>query len=122
MQLMQPLRPHTVLGLVEPESSGLGGGGFMVVYQQADKQVKFYDGRETAPAGATVDMFMRDGSVLNYFEGKESGHAVGVPGAVALYKLAHDAHGRLPWDAVFSASHSTRQRRLRRHGKDGKFF
>ncbi len=92
---------HTVLGLVEPESSGLGGGGFMVVYQQDDQQVKFYDGRETAPAGATVDMFMRDGSVLGYFEGKESGHAVGVPGAVALYKLAHDAHGKLPWDAVF---------------------
>ena len=92
---------HTVLGLVEPESSGLGGGGFMVVYQEEDKQVKFYDGRETAPAGATVDMFMRDGSVLGYFEGKESGHAVGVPGAVALYKLAHDAHGKLPWDAVF---------------------
>lgn len=92
---------HTVLGLVEPESSGLGGGGFMVVYQQSDKQVKFFDGRETAPAGATVDMFMRDGSVLPYFEGKESGHAVGVPGAVALYKLAHDAHGRLPWAAVF---------------------
>ena len=92
---------HTVLGLVEPESSGLGGGGFMVVYQQADKQVKFYDGRETAPAGATVDMFMRDGSVLGFFEAKESGHAVGVPGAVALYKLAHDAHGKLPWAAVF---------------------
>lgn len=92
---------HTVLGLVEPESSGLGGGGFMVVYQAADKDVKFYDGRETAPAGATVDMFMRDGSVLGYFEGKESGHAVGVPGAVALYKLAHDAHGQLPWSAVF---------------------
>ncbi|MCG8415307.1 MAG: gamma-glutamyltransferase [Pseudomonadales bacterium] len=92
---------HTVLGLVEPESSGLGGGGFMVVYQQDDKQVKFYDGRETAPAGATIDMFMRDGSELGFFEAKESGRAVGVPGAVALYKLAHDAHGKLPWAAVF---------------------
>ena len=92
---------HTVLGLVEPESSGLGGGGFMVVYQNSDQQVKFYDGRETAPAGATIDMFMRDGEVLGYFDAKESGHAVGVPGSVALYKLAHDAHGRLPWADVF---------------------
>lgn len=92
---------HTVLGLVEPESSGLGGGGFMVVYQSSDKQVKFYDGRETAPAGASVDMFMRDGEVLGFFDAKESGRAVGVPGAVALYKLAHDAHGRLPWADVF---------------------
>ncbi len=92
---------HTVLGLVEPESSGLGGGGFMVVYQSSDQQVKFYDGRETAPAGATIDMFMRDGEVLGYFDAKESGHAVGVPGAVALYKLAHDAHGQLPWAEVF---------------------
>lgn len=92
---------HTVLGLVEPESSGLGGGGFMVVYQSSDKQVKFYDGRETAPAGASIDMFMRDGEVLGFFDAKESGHAVGVPGAVALYKLAHDAHGRLPWADVF---------------------
>lgn len=92
---------HTVLGLVEPESSGLGGGGFMVVYQSSDKQVKFYDGRETAPAGASIDMFMRDGEVLGFFDAKESGRAVGVPGAVALYKLAHDAHGRLPWADVF---------------------
>ena len=92
---------HTVLGLVEPESSGLGGGGFMVVYQQANQSVTFYDGRETAPAGATVDMFMQDGQVLGFLQAKESGTAVGVPGAVALYKLAHDAHGRLPWAEVF---------------------
>jgi len=92
---------HTVLGLVEPESSGLGGGGFMVVYSNAEKRVRFYDGRETAPAGATIDMFMDAGKELGFFDAKESGHAVGVPGAVALYKLAHDSHGRLPWAEVF---------------------
>ncbi len=92
---------HTVLGLVEPESSGLGGGGFMVVYSNEEKQVRFYDGRETAPAGATADMFMENGEVLGFFDAKESGRAVGVPGAVALYKLAHDTHGRLPWADVF---------------------
>lgn len=92
---------HTVLGLVEPESSGLGGGGFMVVYSNEEKRVRFYDGRETAPAGATADMFMENGEVLGFFDAKESGRAVGVPGAVALYKLAHDTHGRLPWADVF---------------------
>jgi len=92
---------HTILGLVEPESSGLGGGGFMVVYSNAEKRVRFYDGRENAPAGARIDMFMEDGEMLGFFDAKESGHAVGVPGAVALYKLAHDKHGRLPWAEVF---------------------
>lgn len=92
---------HTILGLVEPESSGLGGGGFMVVYSNAEKRVRFYDGRETAPAGARIDMFMKGGEMLGFFDAKESGHAVGVPGAVALYKLAHDKHGRLPWAEVF---------------------
>lgn len=92
---------HTILGLVEPESSGLGGGGFMVVYSNAEKRVRFYDGRETAPAGARIDMFMEGGEMLGFFDAKESGHAVGVPGAVALYKLAHDKHGRLPWAEVF---------------------
>src|SRR6056297_2941539 len=52
---------HAVLGLVEPQSSGLGGGGFMLVYDRADDRIVFHDGRETAPAGARVDMFMRDG-------------------------------------------------------------
>lgn len=92
---------HTVLGLVEPESSGLGGGGFMVVYTGEEKRVRFYDGRETAPMGATADMFMADGEVMGYFDAKESGRAVGVPGAIALYKLAHDSHGKLPWAEVF---------------------
>lgn len=92
---------HTILGLVEPESSGLGGGGFMVVYSNAEKRVRFYDGRETAPAGARIDMFMEGGEMLSFFDAKESGHAVGVPGAVALYKLAHDKHGRLPWAELF---------------------
>jgi gamma-glutamyltranspeptidase/glutathione hydrolase len=92
---------HTILGLVEPESSGLGGGGFMVVYSNAEKRVRFYDGRETAPAGARIDMFMEGGEMLGFFDAKESGHAVGVPGAVALYKLAHDKHGRLPWAELF---------------------
>ena len=92
---------HAVLGLVEPQSSGIGGGGFMLVYEREDGSLKFYDGREMAPAGATVDMFMRDGAVMNFFDAWQSGKAIGVPGAIALYKLAHDEHGKLPWADVF---------------------
>jgi gamma-glutamyltranspeptidase/glutathione hydrolase len=92
---------HAVLGLVEPQSSGLGGGGFMLVYERGDRSMNFYDGREVAPAGATVDMFMRDGKVMGFNEARLSGNAVGVPGAVALYKRAHDEHGKLPWAELF---------------------
>ncbi|MCZ6830738.1 MAG: gamma-glutamyltransferase [Gammaproteobacteria bacterium] len=92
---------HTVLGLVEPQSSGIGGGGFMLVFEQSGKTLTFHDGRESAPAGARVDMFMRDGVVMDFFESWQSGIAVGVPGTIALYKSAHDEHGNLPWADVF---------------------
>jgi len=92
---------HAVLGLVEPESSGLGGGGFLVVYNQEDQRVRFLDGRETAPAGATADMFMRENQEMGFLEAWQSGNAVGVPGAIALYKLAHDTYGTLPWATLF---------------------
>ena len=93
---------HAVLGLVEPQSSGVGGGGFMLVYERADRGMTFHDGREVAPAGATVDMFMHDGEVMGFNEARLSGNAVGVPGAVALYKSAHDRHGKLPWPDLFA--------------------
>jgi len=92
---------HTVLGLVEPQSSGLGGGGFMLVYDRAADETSAYDGRETAPAGATEDMFVRDGKSLGFLDAWQSGLSVGVPGTVAMYRLAHDDHGKLPWSAVF---------------------
>jgi gamma-glutamyltranspeptidase/glutathione hydrolase len=92
---------HAVLGLVEPQSSGIGGGGFMLIYEHATRELTFHDGRETAPAGATVDMFMRDGEVMEFREAWQSGLAVGVPGMIALYKSAHDDHGKLPWADLF---------------------
>ena len=92
---------HLVLGLVEPQSSGIGGGGFMLVFKRDDGELIFYDGRESAPAGATVDMFMRDGEVMKFVEAWQSGLAIGVPGVVAMYKSAHDAHGNLPWAELF---------------------
>ena len=92
---------HAVLGLVEPQSSGLGGGGFMLIYEHLTADLTFLDGREAAPSGATVDMFMRNGEVLGFIEAWQSGLAVGVPGVVALYKRAHDDHGKLPWPNLF---------------------
>ena len=92
---------HAVLGLVEPESSGLGGGGFMLVFDAKAQDLAFLDGREQAPAGARIDMFMENETPMNYVQAWQSGRAVGVPGAVALYKLAHDRYGKLPWGTVF---------------------
>lgn len=92
---------HAVLGLVEPQSSGLGGGAFMLVYERADGALTFLDGRESAPAGARADMFVRDGEVLGYIDAWQSGLAVGVPGTVALYEHAYDAYGKLTWAELF---------------------
>lgn len=86
---------HTVLGLVEPQSSGIGGGGFMLVYERATDRLIAYDGRETAPAGAKADMFRADDETMPFLRAWQSGLAVGVPGAIALYEHAHARHGRL---------------------------
>ena len=86
---------HLVLGLVEPQSSGIGGGGFMLVFERRERATTFYDGRETAPANATPDMFMQDEASMPYVQAWQSGRSVGVPGVVALYKKAHEKHGRL---------------------------
>ena len=92
---------HLVLGLVEPQSSGIGGGGFMLVYSHDSRTLVFHDGRETAPASAGADLFMLDGEVMNFLRAWQSGKAIGTPGAVALYKQAHELHGRLPWIDLF---------------------
>ncbi|KCZ92471.1 gamma-glutamyltransferase [Hyphomonas johnsonii MHS-2] len=93
---------HAVLGLVEPESSGLGGGAFMVYYDRAKDEITVFDGREVAPAAATPDYFVKDGKVMGFIEAWQSGHSVGVPGQVALYKTAHDAAGTGDWAANFA--------------------
>jgi len=91
---------HAVLGLVEPQSSGLGGGAFMLVYERADDRVIAYDGRETAPHAATRTMFAPAGRPLSRLEAWQSGLSVGTPGIVALYELSHANHGRLPYAEV----------------------
>jgi len=95
---------HTVLGLVEPQSSGIGGGGYMVVYDRKSNSVVTFDGRETAPATATADYFTVNGQNLGYLQAVYSGKSVGVPSAVALYKAAHEKFGKLPWGLQFDAA------------------
>jgi gamma-glutamyltranspeptidase / glutathione hydrolase len=84
-----------VLGLVEPQSSGIGGGAFLLHFD--GQKVTAHDGRETAPAGARGDMFLDQGKPLPFADAVQSGHSVGVPGVVRMLEVAHRQHGRLPW-------------------------
>lgn len=91
-----------VLGLVEPQSSGLGGGAFILAWDAASKVTTTYDGRETAPAAARPDRFIRDGRPLPFGVAVRSGLSVGVPGAIRALETAHKRHGRLPWKDLFA--------------------
>ena len=94
---------QATLGLVEPQSSGVGGGAFLTWYDPRTRQVTAYDGRETAPAGATADQFLHpDGKPMTYGEAVLSGRSAGVPGAIAMLYLAHKDHGKLPWPSLFA--------------------
>lgn len=88
------------LTVVEPQSSGIGGGGFLVTADAAGK-VESYDGREMAPAAATPDWFTVDGKVLDHSDAVPGGRSVGVPGNLRLAALAHARHGKLPWRVLF---------------------
>src|SRR5258708_286258 len=91
-----------VLGLVEPQSSGLGGGGFLLHYAARDAKLETYDGRETAPAAAKPGRFLgADGRPLDWPDAVVSGKSVGVPGLLRLFELAHRGHGKLPWAKLF---------------------
>src|SRR5512143_280372 len=87
-----------VLNLVEPQSSGIGGGAFMLVHDARRHRLVAYDGRETAPAAARPDRFLdAEGKPLTFAAAVIGGRSVGVPGTVALLEQAHRRHGRLPW-------------------------
>lgn len=86
-----------VLGLVEPQSSGLGGGAFLLYWDNKAKRLYAYDGRETAPAGAKPDVFLKGGKPMPFLDAVRSGHSVGVPGAPALLEHLHKRHGKLAW-------------------------
>ena len=88
-----------VLGLVEPQSSGIGGGAFLLHHD--GKKTEAFDGRETAPAGVDENLFMKDGKPLAFYEGVVGGRSVGVPGTVRMLEAAHKQHGKLPWAKLF---------------------
>ena len=103
---------QAVLGLVEPQSSGLGGGAFMLHYKASSKTLQTYDGRETAPAAATED-YLRFVSSTDktsplpnlgnlFLNTKASGRSIGTPGAVRMLELAHQDHGGQPWATLFN--------------------
>jgi len=94
---------ESVLGLVEPQSSGLGGGAFLVYYDAQKQRLTTYDGRETAPAATKPDQFLGpDGKALAFKEQVVGGMSVGVPGAFAMLGVAQKEHGRLSWRDLFA--------------------
>ncbi|MBW0014364.1 gamma-glutamyltransferase family protein [Mycobacterium sp.] len=96
---------QTVLGLVEPQSSGLGGGGFAVYFDARAGTVQAYDGREVAPAGAGEN-YLRWINDADHAaprpDARASGRSIGVPGIVRMLQLVHDDHGRTPWRDLFA--------------------
>lgn len=90
-----------MLGLVEPQSSGIGGGAFLVYYDNAGARLTTYDGRETAPMAATPTLFLDDaGEPLKFFDAVVGGRSVGTPGTVKLLYETHKLHGKLPWSGL----------------------
>jgi gamma-glutamyltranspeptidase/glutathione hydrolase len=90
-----------VLGLVEPESSGIGGGAFLLQWSEREQKLRSYDGRETAPKAVRADRFFPNGKPMDFMEAVVGGRSVGVPGVLRVLELAHQRHGRLPWAELF---------------------
>jgi gamma-glutamyltranspeptidase/glutathione hydrolase len=91
-----------ILTLVEPQSSGIGGGTFMLYWDNQKKKMTTFDGRETAPAAATSELFLdKQGNPLRWIDAVVGGRSVGVPGLMATFKKAHDKYGKLPWSVLF---------------------
>jgi len=90
-----------VLNLVEPESSGIGGGAFSLYWDNKNKKLSSYDGREKAPMAADGKLFQENGKNMNWWEALAGGRAVGVPGVVAMMEKVHKQHGKLPWAVLF---------------------
>ncbi len=92
-----------VLGLVEPQSSGIGGGAFMLHHEgKANGKMQAFDGRETAPMAATETLFIgKDGKPMPFTDAVIGGRSVGVPGTARMLELAHQQHGKLPWATLF---------------------
>ena len=103
-----------VLGVTEPFSCGIGGGGFMVIYTASDGKVTTIDGRETAPAAMQPDSFWENGAPLPFNDARYSGMSVGVPGTVETWDEALSRYGTFSLARGAPAGHQRRPRRLRR--------
>ena len=93
-----------VLGLVEPQSSGIGGGAFLLHSRGVGptRLIEAFDGRETAPSGASETLFLNaNGQPIPFFEALVGGRAVGTPGVLKMLAMAHQQHGKLPWSQLF---------------------
>lgn len=94
---------QAVLNVVEPQSSGIGGGGFLLHYNAKKNKMRAYDGRETAPSGVTSDLFLKqDGTPQDFTYAASGGGAVAVPGLLKMLWQAHQAQGKLPWKVLFN--------------------
>ncbi len=92
-----------MLTLVEPQSSGLGGGAFLLYWDQLSQKLQSFDGREVAPSAVSETLFLRgDGSALGFGEAVRSGRSIGVPGVTAMLWKLHKQHGKLPWADLFA--------------------
>lgn len=96
---------QAMLGLVEPQSSGIGGGAFMLRYDAKSKTIAVYDGREAAPRSADPRMFLdANGAPISRRETMVSGRATGIPGVIAMLHMAQSEHGKLPWNSLFETA------------------
>jgi gamma-glutamyltranspeptidase/glutathione hydrolase len=100
-----------VLGLVEPQSSGLGGGAFILYHDAKHKRLAVIDGRETAPAAARADQFLdENGKPIAFRQAMIGGKSVGVPGVLKALEAGHRRYGRLPWNRLFASATSLAER------------
>jgi gamma-glutamyltranspeptidase/glutathione hydrolase len=100
---------QAMLTLTEPQSSGIGGGAFILYWDNASKTLYTYDGRETAPAGVNPYWFMQNGKPMKWIEAVIGGKSVGVPGVMRALEYAHKRHGKLEWKALFDDAITTSQ-------------
>lgn len=95
---------QAMLTLVEPQSSGIGGGGFILYWDNKAKKLHTFDGRETAPSKARIDLFLEDGKPIKWIDAVVGGKSVGVPGVLKALDMAHKEFGNLAWSELFADS------------------
>ncbi|GAA6183267.1 gamma-glutamyltransferase [Aliiglaciecola sp. 2_MG-2023] len=101
---------QAMLTLVEPQSSGIGGGNFILYWDNKAKKLHTFDGRETAPSEANAYLFMHEGKPLKWRDAVVGGRSVGVPGALKALEKAHKQFGKLPWNSLFTDAINTAEK------------